>query len=41
MIAIAVVASLVTVLDLLVLNHFMLVNPGNQGRRSGWSPSTR
>ena len=30
MIAIAVVASLVTVLDLLVLNHFMLVNPGNR-----------
>jgi signal transduction histidine kinase len=29
MIAIAVVASLVTVIDLLVLNHFMLVNPGN------------
>ena len=30
MIAIAVVASLVTVVDLLVLNHFMLVNPGNR-----------
>ena len=30
MIAIAVVASLLTVLDLLVLNHFMLVDPGNR-----------
>jgi len=30
MIAIAVVASLVTVLDLLVLNHFMLISPGNR-----------
>ncbi|MGN6379999.1 MAG: sensor histidine kinase [Gaiellales bacterium] len=30
MVAIAVVASLVTVIDLLVLNHFMLINPGNR-----------
>lgn len=30
MVAIALVASLVTVLDLLVLNHFMLLNPGNR-----------
>jgi signal transduction histidine kinase len=30
MVAIAVVASLVTVVDLVVLNHFMLINPGNR-----------
>ena len=29
LIAIAVIASLVTVVDLLVLNHFMLITPGN------------
>jgi signal transduction histidine kinase len=29
LIAIAVIASLVTVVDLLVLNHFMLISPGN------------
>jgi signal transduction histidine kinase len=29
LIAIAVIASLVTVVDLLVLSHFMLINPGN------------
>jgi signal transduction histidine kinase len=30
MVAIALVASLVTVLDVLVLNHFMLLDPGNR-----------
>ena len=30
MVAIAVVASLVTIVDLVVLNHFMLINPGNR-----------
>ncbi len=30
MIAIAVVASLITVIDLVVLNHFMLINPDNR-----------
>jgi signal transduction histidine kinase len=30
MIAIAVVASLITAVDLVLLNHFMLINPGNR-----------
>ena len=30
MIAIALVASLITVVDLVVLNHFMLINPDNR-----------
>ena len=30
MIAIAMVASLITVVDLVVLNHFMLINPDNR-----------
>ena len=41
LIAIAVIASLVTVVDLLVLSHFMLINAGQPRRARARSRSTR